>query len=67
MWVDQSGDFLQPASVVVVSGPVFVNTGRMFLTGVDCLYDAVGGCVGYRWNGHYGLALILPRRRLPGG
>ncbi len=50
--VDQSGDFLKPASVAVVSGDAtFVNTGRMFLTGFDYLYDAVGGYVGYGWNG----------------
>jgi hypothetical protein len=30
---------------------VFVNTGRMFFEGFDYLYDAVGGYVGYRWNG----------------
>lgn len=43
---------MQPERVVVVNDPgVFVNTGRMFFEGFDYLYDAVGGYVGYGWNG----------------
>ncbi len=43
---------MHPERVVVVADPgVFVNTGRMFFEGFDYLYDAVGGYVGYGWNG----------------
>ena len=43
---------LQPQRVEVVrDAGVFVNTGRMFFEGFDYLYDAVGGYVGYGWNG----------------
>jgi hypothetical protein len=43
---------LHPERVVVVRDPgVFVNTGRTFFEGFDYLYDAVGGYVGYGWNG----------------
>jgi hypothetical protein len=43
---------LQPVKVEVVHDPeVFVNTGRLFFEGFNYLYDAVGGYVGYSWNG----------------
>ena len=43
---------LRPVKVEVVHDPeVFVNTGRLFFEGFDYLYDAVGGYVGYGWNG----------------
>lgn len=43
---------MHPDRVVIVRDPgVFVNTGRMFFEGFDYLYDAVGGYVGYGWNG----------------
>jgi hypothetical protein len=32
--------------------PPFVNTSVHFLNGFDYLYDADGGFVGFRWNGH---------------
>ena len=50
--VGDRGNPLQPERVEVVRDPgVFVNTGRMFFEGFDYLYDAVGGYVGYGWNG----------------
>ena len=51
--VGDSGNPMHPEKVEVVRDRgVFVNTGRMFLEGFDYLYDAAGGYVGYRWNGH---------------
>ena len=50
--VGDHGNPMQPQRVVVVNDAgVFVNTGRMFFEGFDYLYDAVGGYVGYGWNG----------------
>ncbi|HQS18111.1 hypothetical protein [Reyranella sp.] len=50
--VGRNGNPLHPERVEVVrDATVFVNTGRMFLEGFDYLYDAVGGYVGYGWNG----------------
>ena len=56
---------LHPEKVEVVRDPgVFVNTGRMFFEGFDYLYDAVGGYVGYGWNGRVSGAF---GRVTPGG
>jgi hypothetical protein len=57
---------LHPEKVEVVRDPgVFVNTGRMFFEGFDYLYDALGGYVGYGWNGRasgaYGRVTPGPR------
>lgn len=50
--VGDRGNPMHPERVEVVRDPgVFVNTGRMFFEGFDYLYDAVGGYVGYGWNG----------------
>jgi hypothetical protein len=50
--VGDRANLLHPERVVVVRDPgVFVNTGRTFFEGFDYLYDAVGGYVGYGWNG----------------
>ena len=50
--VGRNGNPLHPERVEVVrDATVFVNTGRMFLEGFDYLYDAIGGYVGYGWNG----------------
>ena len=57
---------MQPERVVVVRDPgVFVNTGRMFFEGFDYLYDAVGGYVGYGWNGRVssGYGRVTPGAR----
>lgn len=56
--VGQRANPLHPERVEVVHDPgVFVNTGRMFFEGFDYLYDALGGYVGYGWNGRIGGAL----------
>ncbi len=50
--VGERGNPLHPERVEVVHDRgVFVNTGRMFLEGFDYLYDALGGYVGFGWNG----------------
>ncbi len=55
--VGDRGNPLHPQRVVVVQDRgVFVNTGRMFFEGFDYLYDAVGGYVGYGWNGRVSAA-----------
>jgi hypothetical protein len=48
------GNPLAPAGLHLVSlvRPPFVNTSVHFLNGFDYLYDADGGFVGLRWNGH---------------
>ena len=68
--VGDGANLLQPASVSVVNNPgVFVNTGRSFLYGFSYLYDAVGGYVGYAWNGAAGSGYgqVTPALALQGG
>ena len=64
--VGDRGNPMHPERVVVVRDPgVFVNTGRMFFEGFDYLYDAVGGYVGYGWNGRVssGYGRVTPGAR----
>ncbi|CAN5911518.1 hypothetical protein BH11PSE3_BH11PSE3_39550 [soil metagenome] len=50
--VGERGNPMHPERVETVQDRgVFVNTGRMFLEGFDYLYDALGGYVGFGWNG----------------
>ena len=64
--VGDRGNPMHPERVVVVNDPgVFVNTGRMFFEGFNYLYDAVGGYVGYGWNGRVssGYGRVTPGSR----
>lgn len=48
-----SGDPMRPTEVVVVGeddGKVFYNTSRRVLQGLDYVYDAENGFVGFRWK-----------------
>jgi hypothetical protein len=43
---------MQPADVVVVHDPQpFLNSSRHFLSGMNFIYDAAGGYVGFQWTG----------------
>jgi hypothetical protein len=48
-----SDDPMRPSQVVVVGqddGKVFYNTSRRVLQGLDYIYDAKNGYVGFRWK-----------------
>ena len=50
--VGQDANPMQPADVVVVHDPQpFLNTSRHFLSGMNFIYDAAGGYVGFQWTG----------------
>ncbi|MEI9900299.1 MAG: autotransporter-associated beta strand repeat-containing protein, partial [Hyphomicrobium sp.] len=47
-----SGNVMQPEGVIVDDGSdVFFNTSRYVLQGLDYIYDAANGFIGYRWSG----------------
>jgi hypothetical protein len=50
--VGEDGNPMQPGDVVVVHDPApFLNTSRHFLSGMNFIYDAAGGYVGFQWTG----------------
>ena len=53
--VGEDGNPMQPGDVVVVHDPApFLNTSRHFLSGMNFIYDAAGGYVGFQWTGGAG-------------
>ena len=50
--VGEDGNPMQPQDVVVVHDPApFLNSSRHFLSGMNFIYDAAGGYVGFQWTG----------------
>jgi hypothetical protein len=71
--VGEDGNPMQPGDVVVVHDPApFLNTSRHFLSGMNFIYDAAGGYVGFQWTLvswfcllHQPLPLSVMARRSP--
>jgi hypothetical protein len=50
--VGEDSNPMQPGDVVMVHDPApFLNTSRHFLSGMNFIYDAAGGYVGFQWTG----------------
>ena len=53
--VGQNAHPMHPPVVVVVHDPQpFLNSSRHFLSGMNFIYDAAGGYVGFQWTGGAG-------------